>query len=122
MASVRYWKQRIKSNILGIPALGEMLSATTVEAACDEEGHVWRRSFWSPSVTLTTFLIQVQRGEDAAGGCRVPADATGCGWGVGPALRGRDGLLPSAATLPRRGYRQDAAPISDAVAGTDHER
>ena len=63
MASVRYWKQRIKSNILGIPALGEMLAATSVEGACDEEGYVWRRSFWSPSVTLTTFLIQVLSAE-----------------------------------------------------------
>ena len=43
--------------------LGEMLSATTVEAACGEQGHVWRRSFWSPSVTLATFLIQVLSAE-----------------------------------------------------------
>jgi len=63
MASVRYWKHRIKSNILGIPALGEFLSATTVEAACRDDGHTWRRSFWSPSVTLTAFLIQVLSAE-----------------------------------------------------------
>ncbi len=63
MASIRDWKKRIKSDILGIPALGEFLSATTVEAACREEGHTWRQSFWSPSVTLTTFLIQVLSAE-----------------------------------------------------------
>ena len=63
MASIRDWKKRIKSDILGIPAFGEFLSATTVEAACREEGHTWRESFWSPSVTLTTFLIQVLSAE-----------------------------------------------------------
>lgn len=63
MASVRYWREQVKSNILGIAAFGAFLSAATVEAACREEGHSWRRSFWSPSVTLTTFLIQVLSAE-----------------------------------------------------------
>ena len=63
MASIREWKQRINTNILGIPALDEFLSAAAIEVACRKEGHTWRRSFWSPLVTFNTFLIQVLSAE-----------------------------------------------------------
>ena len=37
----------------------EALSQETIEAACTDVGHRWRRRFWTPAQTLWTFLLQV---------------------------------------------------------------
>jgi hypothetical protein len=59
MASITHWRRRINGNLLGDPVVAEALTPHLVEQYCREAGHRWRDSFWSPHVTLLTFLLQV---------------------------------------------------------------
>lgn len=59
MASIAHWKPYLKTHLLTDPVLTEALSRTRIEQHCREVGHLWRDSFWSPSVTVLTFLLQV---------------------------------------------------------------
>ncbi len=56
------WKRELKSSLLVNSALIDALAPAAVEDACHRAGHVWRESFWSPTVTLITFLLQVLDG------------------------------------------------------------
>ena len=59
MASIAHWKRRINTNLLNNSLVAEALDPDRVEEHCREAGHQWRDSFWSPSVTLLTFLLQI---------------------------------------------------------------
>jgi hypothetical protein len=59
MASIAHWTRRINTNLLNDPVVAEALDPLRIEEHCRTAGHRWRDSFWSPSVTLLTFLIQV---------------------------------------------------------------
>lgn len=59
MANLTRWKRQLKSSLLVDSAFSETLSPATIEDSCRRAGHTWRRSFWSPSVTVATFLLQV---------------------------------------------------------------
>jgi Transposase DDE domain len=59
MASIAHWTRRINTNLLNDPVVAEAFDPQCIEEHCREAGHRWRDSFWSPSVTLLTFLIQV---------------------------------------------------------------
>ena len=59
MASIAHWKRRINTNLLNDPIVTEALDPQRIEEHCREAGHRWRDSFWSPSITLLTFLLQV---------------------------------------------------------------
>lgn len=63
MAHLTHWKRQLKSELLGNPIVGEVLSREMIESYCREAGHRWRASFWSPTMTLITFLLQVLSGE-----------------------------------------------------------
>ena len=62
MVSLTHWKHQIKRNLLADPLAGDVLSAERIEHTCRDVGHQWRRSFWSPTITLVTFLLQVLDG------------------------------------------------------------
>lgn len=53
-----HWKGEVKQKLLS----NEVLDASRVESYCREAGHHWRTSFWSPSITVMTFLLQVLDG------------------------------------------------------------
>src|SRR5207302_8478642 len=59
MASIAHWKRRINTNLLNNSLVAEAFDPRRVEGHCREIGHRWRDSFWSPSITLLTFLLQV---------------------------------------------------------------
>ena len=63
MVSLSHWRRQLKSGLLFDRAVREILSLEHVEEQCRRAGHRWRDSFWSPSVTLLTFLLQVLSGE-----------------------------------------------------------
>lgn len=63
MASIACWRRRVNEQLLIDPILSEALSTGNVEAHCRSAGHRWRTSFWSPSVTLLAFLLQVLSAE-----------------------------------------------------------
>lgn len=63
MASIAHWRQRLKSSLLFDPALRRVLRVEHIEEHCRQVDHHWRSSFWSPPVTLLTFLLQVLSAE-----------------------------------------------------------
>lgn len=63
MADLARWKHHVNKHLLSDPVLSQTLSAEQVEAQCRSAGYEWRTSFWSPSVTLLTFVLQVLSAE-----------------------------------------------------------
>ena len=59
MDSIARRKPVFKSAIAASPSARGILSPERVLGHCRDAGHRWRRSFWSPSVTVLTFLLQV---------------------------------------------------------------
>ena len=59
MASIAHWTRQINTNLLNDPIVAEAFDPRSIEDHCRQAGHCWRQSFWSPSVTLLTFLVQV---------------------------------------------------------------
>lgn len=59
MVSIAHWRRTCNRNLLNQPIIAETLSAITIEAGCRQAGHRWRDSFWSPTTTVLTFLLQV---------------------------------------------------------------
>jgi hypothetical protein len=59
MASIAHWKRHINSHLLNDPVVAEALDPDAIERNCHDLGHRWRRSFWAPSMTILTFLLQV---------------------------------------------------------------
>jgi hypothetical protein len=62
MADLIRWKHQLKSSLLVNSALCEALAPAVIEDSCRQARHVWRESFWSPSLTVITFLLQVLDG------------------------------------------------------------
>jgi hypothetical protein len=63
MANIAHWKRHVNEHLLTDPVVSNALSPETVEAYCRSAGYRWRRSFWSPSITLFTFVLQVLSAE-----------------------------------------------------------
>lgn len=63
MANIAHWRRRVNEHLLNNPILSHALSAETIEAHCRSAGYRWRASFWSPSITLLTFVLQVLSAE-----------------------------------------------------------
>jgi hypothetical protein len=59
MASFAAYRRLINRNLLADPVVAEALAPQRIEQHCRDAGHRWRDSFWSPSITLYTFLLQV---------------------------------------------------------------
>lgn len=59
MASITHWKRHLNTHLLNDPVVAQALAQPNIEQHCRDAGHTWRDSFWSPSVTVITFLIQV---------------------------------------------------------------
>ena len=62
MATIPRWKPHVNRTLIDHPAMAQVLSATTVERYAREASHRWRDSFWSPSITVITFLLQILDG------------------------------------------------------------
>lgn len=62
MAHLTHWKRQLNRSLLVNSVLCEVLSPTRIEDSCRQAGHVWRESFWSPTVTVVAFLLQVLDG------------------------------------------------------------
>jgi hypothetical protein len=59
MASITHWRRRLNTQLLNDPLIDDALSPRCIEDHCRDAHHTWRESFWSPSVTILTFLLQV---------------------------------------------------------------
>lgn len=63
MASIAHWRQRLKSSLLFDEVIRGVLGVERIKEECRRVDHHWRDSFWSPPVTLLTFLLQVLNAE-----------------------------------------------------------
>lgn len=62
MATLARWKRYVNTSLIHEPAVGQVLSPPAIERLCREHGHRWRHSFWCPTTTVLTFLLQVLDG------------------------------------------------------------
>jgi len=62
MASMQDFRGQVKGQLFADSVIGRLLSGPTITACCRTAGHRWRRSFWSPRMTVITFLLQVLDG------------------------------------------------------------
>jgi hypothetical protein len=63
MASIADWRRRLKSSLLFDEAVRRILDVQRIEDQCRQLDHHRRSSFWSPAVTLLTFLLQTLSAE-----------------------------------------------------------
>ena len=63
MANITHWRRQLNSSLLVHASACDALSANAIERHCREAGHRWRKSFWSPPMTLLAFLLQVLSAE-----------------------------------------------------------
>ena len=63
MADLKRWKHNLKETLLVNSLLATTFSQPAIETACRAFGHAWRESFWDPTTTLLTFLLQVLSAE-----------------------------------------------------------
>ena len=63
MATITHWRRYVNDQLLVDPLLSKALSAENIEAHCRSAGHGWRKSFWSPSITVLAFVLQVLSAE-----------------------------------------------------------
>ena len=60
MATIAHWGGVLKRQVAeSCGGLSEHWPTGQIEAACDAAGHVWRDRFWTPLLTIQTFLLQV---------------------------------------------------------------
>lgn len=59
MASIVPWRRYIKTHLIADPVVADALAPADIDQQCRDAAHRWRESFWSPSITVLTFLLQV---------------------------------------------------------------
>jgi hypothetical protein len=59
MANITHWKRQLNTHLLQEPAVADALAPEAIEQHCRDADHQWRDSFWSPTTTILTFLLQV---------------------------------------------------------------
>jgi hypothetical protein len=84
MTSIAQSAREFKDRLQDAGSTGELLRDADIVAACRAAGHRWRARFWTPTVTMLTFLRQVMHGNCA---CREAvaltlAKSAACGEGV----------------------------------------
>lgn len=62
MATIPRWSRHVNLQLIDDPQVAKILSPRSVERHCRQLGHQWRDSFWSPTTTVITFLLQVLDG------------------------------------------------------------
>lgn len=126
MSSIASFMPVLKGQLeAGVARLDTYWTASEIEAACQEQQHLWRDRFWTPLRTISTFLLQVLH---AGSSCR---EAVALTLGQEAAAGPRDRPLPSGdpsayaqarQRLPlevlRAGVRQIGQRLRDEVAST----
>lgn len=55
---IAHWKRQFKSALTDSPSIQQLFSTQRIERHCRRARHHWRASFWSPSVTVLTCILQ----------------------------------------------------------------
>ena len=62
MASITSFARQLKEQMQSASLAATLVNPADVEIACAAAGHRWRQCFWTPLVTVLTFLRQVLHG------------------------------------------------------------
>jgi hypothetical protein len=57
-AIISHWKRHFKSALTHSHRIAQLVAPHTIEDHCRRANHRWRRSFWSPSTTFLTCVLQ----------------------------------------------------------------
>jgi len=63
MATIKHWRRYLNQHFLDNPIVSQVFSPTFIEKLCQQAGHRWRDTFWSPSITMITFVLQILSAE-----------------------------------------------------------
>ena len=63
MAKIAHLQRFVNMDLVGDPAVAQLLHPENLEQQCRQVGHHWRDTFWSPAVTFLTFLLQILSAE-----------------------------------------------------------
>lgn len=63
MVTIAQWRRRVNRSLLQDPVVSESLNPQAIDRCCREIGHDCRESFWSPTMTVLTFLLQILSSE-----------------------------------------------------------
>src|SRR5712672_2490000 len=59
MTSIVPYARQFKRSLRGSTSAVELVNPKEIDAACSAVGHRWRQCFWTPTVTILTFLRQI---------------------------------------------------------------
>ena len=62
MGRIGHWKTHVKEELFSADVIEAVLSSLLIEQLCRAADYRWRQSFWSPTFTVMTFLLQVLDG------------------------------------------------------------
>lgn len=96
MTSITSLARRLKSDFQRDETAVELVRAQDVVVACRSAGHRWRECFWSPCVTVMTFVRQVLHGNCS---CREAVALTLAALADRAGETGPDSEAPSASTV-----------------------
>jgi hypothetical protein len=63
MASIAHWRRYVNTSLLGDPVVSQVFRLEKIEECCRQSNYRWRDSFWSPALTLLTFILQIAGAE-----------------------------------------------------------
>ena len=56
MNSINSYARKLKKELQSSETAEQLLNPTIIGTACEATGHRWRSCFWTPTVTILTFL------------------------------------------------------------------
>lgn len=59
MVRIAHWKAHVKEGLFSAEVIQKVLSCSLMDQLCHRVDYRWRESFWSPTMTVATFLLQV---------------------------------------------------------------
>lgn len=63
MATFKHWRRYLNHHFLTDSIVKQVLCLTEIEKLCRQTNYHWRKTFWSPTTTLITFILQVLSAE-----------------------------------------------------------
>lgn len=63
MVTIHHWRRYLNHHFLTDSIVTQALRPSEIEKRCGQANYRWRKSFWSPTMTLITFILQVLSAE-----------------------------------------------------------
>ncbi len=63
MANITHWRRYLNHHFLTDSIVKQVFCPSEIEKLCRQANYHWRKTFWSPTMTLITFILQVLSAE-----------------------------------------------------------